>query len=253
MSNKLDTKSTTTITRAGLNDRYAKHDLEEWIFSQVNLFDGMRILDIGCGGGKQLLRLAGALSADSQLLGIDVSEGAVDSVRKLITDRPNIQARQMNFEDCLVNFSGQKFDLILSTYAIYYAKDMVALIRGLRELLSENGCIFVSGPGAGTNKEIIELVNALATCDEDRIDPIEHFISDDEINRIRPTYGSVETLMLNNYIAFPDVETVMLWWRSHNSYREALDEGVQAGIRKIIDRDGAFRLSKPVLGVRLNA
>jgi ubiquinone/menaquinone biosynthesis C-methylase UbiE len=253
MSRKFDTKSTTTITRAELNDRYAKYDLEEWMFSQLHLSSDMNVLDIGCGGGKQLCCLAEKLTAKSKILGIDISKDVVDSAREKAKGFANVEVRQMNFEDSLSLLSGERFDLIISTYAIYYAADVEALLVGLRGLLNEGGCVFVVGPGAGTNSEIIDLANLYADKESDVLSYIEDFVYPETVDAIARSYSKVRVARLNNHINFPDAASVMLWWRSHNSFRPLLDTVVESDVEEVVFQQGDFRLSKPVLGVLFDA
>ena len=64
--------------------------------------------------------------------------------------------------------------MIISTYSIYYAKDLQALLIGLRELLKPGGSVFVVGPGEGTNHELHSLLNGLAP-DAERGDSVADF------------------------------------------------------------------------------
>src|SRR5438445_2050568 len=121
----------------------------------------MSILDLGCGLGKQTLFLAERLSPDTRILSIDLSGDAVDHVNTTAQRRAlhNVGARRIGLDDCVAVFTGQKFDLILSTYAIYYASDMPWLLRSLVTLLHPGGTIFVCGNGAGSNRELYGIAN----------------------------------------------------------------------------------------------
>ena len=69
-----------------------------------------------------------------------------------------MNALQCSFDDVLQVLSNERFDLITSSYAVYYASDMLRLIAGLRDLALEDGRVFVCGPGRGTNQEMTDLV-----------------------------------------------------------------------------------------------
>lgn len=253
MSSVSSTDAGSTLLRASVNDAYAKHSLEGWIFSQVRVVDGMSVLDIGCGGGKQLLYLASRVSPDTRLLGIDASAGAIESVRARTAHLPNIDARQMSIDDCTNLLANERFDLIVSTYAIYYASDMPAVLSGLRKLLKEGGAIFVCGPGAGTNRELIDLVNACALDSTDRLEPIADFIDDRSVHSVSLSYARTAVSRLENPVNFPSADATIAWWRSHASYRPALEGPVRQAIEAAVEGDGHFTLSKAVLGVRFDA
>jgi predicted TPR repeat methyltransferase len=64
-------------------------------------------------------------------------------------------------DDCLDSLAGSRFDLILSTCAVYYAKDATGLMCALSALLNPGGQLFVSVTGAGTNRQMINVINGL--------------------------------------------------------------------------------------------
>src|SRR5581483_5669619 len=101
-----------------------------------------------------------------------------------------------------------KYDLILSTYAIYYAKDMLGTIHRLRDNLLPGGRLFLVGPGEGSNKEFTEFM--------DLPWKIPDFVS---ISDLR--YSHVQVDRLHNSVTFPTKDSLLAWWSNHNSYDES--------------------------------
>src|SRR5207247_3477299 len=130
----------------------AEHDLDEWIIDHLELADGQRVLDLGCGTGKQLFALATKVDEATLLLGVDVSADAVEIVNRRARDesRPNVRAVQGTLDDWQQLAVLGPFDIVLSTYAIYYAADMAGLIAAIAGFLPPRGRLFARGPGAGT-------------------------------------------------------------------------------------------------------
>ena len=96
-----------------------------------------------------------------KILGVDISQDAVRAVnqRAKAEGIPFVKAQQMDLDDCLRHLADSRFDLIVSSYAIYYARDTIALLKGLRSLLRDQGVVFVCGPGRGTNREMQNIVD----------------------------------------------------------------------------------------------
>ena len=57
MNQKIDYKETTNdlLTRIDIHNKYGGRDIDQWMLEVLDLQLGMKILDIGCGGGKQLM------------------------------------------------------------------------------------------------------------------------------------------------------------------------------------------------------
>ncbi len=240
--------------REAINQAGARHDLEAWIIAHLEPAPGQRILDLGCGRGKQIFALAPLVLPGGAILGVDVSPDAVDEVNRRAAEEggAHVSAVIADLDACLGMLPERPFDGIVSTYAIYYASDVTGLLKGLRAHLTERGRAFHCGYGAGSNREMIEIINRVAEDSDHRIAPVEDFLSAERIASLEATYAQVTVVRLSNQIAFPDAEAVLRWWRNHNSFRPALAEAVCAEVAQAVAREGRFCLSKNVLGIRLD-
>lgn len=248
-----DSDTAALIERATLNAGRTEHDLESWIFAQVRPTDGMRILDLGCGTGKQLFALAERLSGGSELVGVDISEQAVEAVNQRAQREglANVRALRASLDECPGALPPGEFDLILSTYAIYYARDVRGLVSELASVLRPAGQVFVCGPGTGTNHEMIALVNALDDGADHVAADVDDFLDAEQIAALDEHYGSVSVVRMDNAAVFRSAGEVLAWWRHHNMYDPAADGPVRRRLESIFATDSStFRLSKNVLGVR---
>jgi ubiquinone/menaquinone biosynthesis C-methylase UbiE len=150
--------------REKINAECGRHNLEDWIIRRVKPEKGMKVLDIGCGTGKQIFAFLPLISPTGSIVGVDISAEAVTEVMSKARKEniENVKAVKASMDELFGVFIDSKFDLIISTYAIYYSKDMASLLKGLKLLLNSRGHIFISGPGKGTNQEVINLINNIA-------------------------------------------------------------------------------------------
>ena len=252
---RVDYDTGALIERAQVNAARSAYDLEEWIISQVRPAGAMRILDLGCGTGKQLFAVAHA-APTATCIGLDISEDAVAAVneRSAREGTPNVRAVRAELDACIVCLAGyDPFDLILSSYAIYYASDMPGLLQGLAGLLAPHGQLFICGPGRGTNQEMIDLVNRFEAGPDDSIPAIDDFIDEASLDKLRNVYEAVAVSRLANTVTFLSVEEVLTWWRNHKSYRPHLENEVTKGLLGRFVDDQVFQMSKNVLGVHCRA
>jgi ubiquinone/menaquinone biosynthesis C-methylase UbiE len=229
----------------------AQHSLEDWIFQRVTIEAHMDVLDLGCGTGKQLFALQKLVSPNSKLTGVDVSVDAVRAVTEHAERHgvENVEASMCPLDDVVAHFEGRRFDLILSTYAVYYSSDMKSLLASLSGLLSERGQVFVCGYGKDTNREFDGLLERISG-DTGQHMPVGDFISAAAIAEVAQHYSSHTVTRLANSVEFSTLDALMSWWTNHGSYVPELHEQARASLVEHFDRNQSFQLTKNVLGVR---
>lgn len=254
MIQQFNTDTDALISRARINESKAKHDLEEWIIRLLPPLRGLQVLDLGSGTGKQVFRLAPLVSDEGLILGIDLSQDAVRAVNQRAESEKTqwVKAQQMSLDDCLHRLAGKHFDLIISSYAIYYAQDPVALLKGLRSILTDRGVVFVCGPGDGTNREIYDTVNSFIHDASAQLKPVDDFLGPTQIREIGNMYSQFTISRLKNQILFDSANGVISWWKHHNSFISSVSDSVENNIRTHFETNNIFSLSKNVLGVRFN-
>ena len=227
------------------------YDLEEWIISQVKLGPDMKVLDLGCGTGKQMFALHKFLRSGSKIIGVDISSDAVAKInqRAIKETAVNIKAVECELDNVTTCFQDSRFDLIMSTYAIYYSKNMPKLLSALTCLMNPKAQMFVCGYGKGTNQEIYNLVNELSVSDSTKIKTIEDFIAIDQIENISTRYAAHRVVRLSNKVIFSSPGDILSWWTNHNSYNPEMHQDVRRALENYFRDNEFFFLSKNVLGI----
>lgn len=251
---RLDRCGAAHRSRQEVNAAGAERSLEDWALSLAPAKSGSAVLDLGCGEGKLALPYAAAVGRHGRVLGVDIAPDSLEALRRRAKEQglANVDTRTGNLDTIVEELSGRRFDLIVSSYAIYYAKDMVTLLANLRGLLTRGGRLFVCGPGEGTNREMTELARS-ASGPKDVPPAQEDFISPEQIARAAQSYKKVETHRLANFVRFDTPEALLGWWRNHNSYVASADQAVERAVNERFAADGEFRLTKNVLGVLFRA
>jgi len=251
MINKFNTDTEALLSRIDVNSSNAKFDLEEWLIDIIKPIKDLNVLDIGCGTGKQIFQLAPLISSKGSILGIDLSPTSVKIVNQFAEDKGISWARAeaMDIDDSIKILNDESFDLIISTYAIYYSKDVEKLLIELKKKLTGKGFIFICGPGKNSNEEIYKIINSHSKNSLNHIKSIENFLSSEQIVNISEFYSKYSTHLLKNKIYFNSANEIMQWWRNHNSYIEELDKEVENSIIKHFSKHEKFGFTKNVFGV----
>jgi ubiquinone/menaquinone biosynthesis C-methylase UbiE len=240
------------IQRAELNDKGSLYNLEKWIIENAKPFNGMDILDIGCGSGKQIFAFANIPYKINSILGIDISDKGVSDINsRVMADKHfHIKAINVDMDKCIDLIQSKKFDLIISSYAIYYSKDMVYLLKNIRQLLKNKGQIFVCGPGDGTNIEMNVIIDKVGKPIGIKSSPITDFIDDLSIKEVSNNFNLFKKTRLFNKIYFYSTDDVLLWWKNHISYNQLIFDDITEIIMDHFRKNKYFEISKNVLGIQ---
>lgn len=100
---------------------------------------GVRVLDVGCGGGATTLALAGRVGLDGQAVGVDISRALLDSARRQATAAgvDNIEFVQADAQDH--DFGQDSFDAIISRFGVMFFSDPDVAFANLRRATRAGG------------------------------------------------------------------------------------------------------------------
>jgi ubiquinone/menaquinone biosynthesis C-methylase UbiE len=108
---------------------------------------GERALDVGCGTGAVLLRLAARVAPGGSATGIDVAPRMVDVARATLA-RAGLTA-DVHVDDAMdPTLPGASFDLVSSSLVLFFLPDPAAALVAWRALLVDGGRLGVSTFGA---------------------------------------------------------------------------------------------------------
>ena len=113
--------------------------MTDWGLQQVIVPKNAAILDVGCGGGRTVRRLA-ALAPDSKVVGLDYSVASVAVSRD--TNADNIAAGRVHIEQgsvAALPFPDCTFDVVTAVETHYYWPDLPANMREILRVLKPGG------------------------------------------------------------------------------------------------------------------
>jgi len=113
--------------------------MTDWGLQQVMVPKNAVILDVGCGGGRTLLRLS-AMAPEGKLFGLDYSAASVAVSRD--TNAREIEAGRVQIEQGSVEalpFPDRTFDIVTAVETHYYWPDLQANVREILRVLKPGG------------------------------------------------------------------------------------------------------------------
>ncbi|QKF91314.1 class I SAM-dependent methyltransferase [Campylobacter sp. CCUG 57310] len=112
---------------------------EAWALSKIQIKEDMCILDVGCGGGANVYKIADRLK-DGCIFGVDYSKDCVLCSKKLNQKAIN-KGKVRIIEACASNlpFEDEKFDIITAFETIYFWPDLKKDFKEIRRVLKTGG------------------------------------------------------------------------------------------------------------------
>ncbi len=249
------------LKRIDIHQRYGQRDIDEWMLDVLDLQPGLRILDVGCGAGKQCFLFHEHLKGQAEIIGGDVNPELLDKARSENARRgAPITFTELDFNKRFP-YEDDTFDLLSCCFAIYYAADIPFTIREMHRVLKPGGRLFTTGP-MPENKQLFYDIIKEATGKPIPPMPGSSRYSSEILDAIKATFAEVEVHIFENPLVFPDAEPFLEYTRASLSEDRKLWRGlfqgrdefeqVMAAIREVAEKrlaqDGKLVMTKVVGG-----
>jgi SAM-dependent methyltransferase len=129
------------FTLRSMNTRHSA--LTDWGLQHISIRNNDTILDVGCGGGRTIQKLAAIASAGA-IYGIDHSEDSVAT--SIITNKTEVDAGRVHIQQASVSqlpFPDQKFDLVTAVETHYFWPNLLLDMREILRVLLPGGSLII--------------------------------------------------------------------------------------------------------------
>jgi SAM-dependent methyltransferase len=125
--------------------------LTDWGLEHTKIDPNFTILDVGCGGGRTIQKLA-AQASNGRIYGVDYAEGSVAMSRKKNAD--SIKEGRVKIKQASVSqlpFEDNKFDLATAIETQYYWPDLPKDMQEILRVLKPGGALLIVAEVYKTN------------------------------------------------------------------------------------------------------
>jgi SAM-dependent methyltransferase len=158
-----------------MNKRHS--ELTDWGLTHVSIGSRDTILDIGCGGGRTVQKLA-ARATDGRVYGVDFSDASVAVASRL--NRRDIEQGRVDIRLGSVShlpFAGGMFDLATAVETHFYWPDLPADMREVLRVLKPGGTLLIIAEaykGGKHDKTMQRFAAAMGPLGYSHLDVAEH-------------------------------------------------------------------------------
>jgi SAM-dependent methyltransferase len=232
-------------TRLNANRTFGDFDFHAWIYQNYAFAPGIDVLDVGCGSGAQAIEALRRVGAGGSVTAVDLSPESIAQLQAESGAPSNLQTEVGDMRELASLIAERlrvkKYDLIHSTYALFYARDHLPVLEAMRSALKPGARMIVTTP-IGPNG-LRQLVNQLGfrTPELDAIDDFGRRILEPFF---RAAFPKFEIRLGRNELRIPTTEAVAELYCSTAYYFPEAEEPLLKLVRSQIASHGHFAFEK---------
>jgi len=141
-------KSATNLKkRISIHDKYSvnKQGFGNWIVSNYQITNGMKVLELGCGTGDMWTGKSNLITKCEELVLTDFSEGMIQTAHSNIGDFPNVTYRVVDIQE--IPFETNNFDIVIANMMLYHVPDLRKGLSEVKRVLKESGRFYCATYG----------------------------------------------------------------------------------------------------------
>ncbi|WP_161975362.1 class I SAM-dependent methyltransferase [Tengunoibacter tsumagoiensis] len=232
-------------TSKNLDARIRLHELfstnplnwQHWVFDQLELSPGSRILEIGSGSAQLWVHNLEHIPAGCEITLSDFSAGMLQAARA------NLGEHASQFQFAVIDVqsipaSDNTFDYVIANHMLYHVPDRAQALAEIRRVLRPQGRFYAATNGEAHLREM-DLLRQQAGLDESGILGVatsSAFSLQNGAAQLAPWFSEIECRRFEGGLAVTEAEPLVAFILSIRA-AESISEAQLAALRAIIDAE----------------
>ena len=129
-----------------------------WLFSNLHLKSGMKVLELGAGNGALWSQNIDKVPTGVNIILSDISEGMLADAKNEISNKPEFQYAVIDAKK--IPFADNTFDLVIANHMLFYCDDISKALSEIRRVLKPGASLVCSTYSKRHMREITDLVQS---------------------------------------------------------------------------------------------
>lgn len=238
-------KTSSLEERRSINQQYSSADFDQWLLGRLEIRLGENVLDVGCGSGAQTIPMAVSVGHSGTVSALDISESSISTLQAKSGSIKNIEAHcadMMDLREVIARkFKIKKYDLVHSSYALYYAKDPSFVLNTMVDALEPDGRCIIFCPHSPHG--LVKLAQRFTSVPKAVTDSLE-FGVEVVVPYLRRNLKRVLIHHFDNRVTVDDSETLLNFYRATTYYDQAAEPAIKKLVDDQIQKHGNFSYEK---------
>ena len=207
-------------TRRSFHDKYSTNmqGYGNWIVSNYEIFDGMTVLELGCGTGSIWMGRDDVLGLLGKLVLTDLSEGMLNTARENLGIRNNIEYMVADIQD--LPFGDHSFDMVIANSMLYHVPDINKGINEVRRVLKDEGVFCCATLG---ENNFVERLAEWFRLSGENFNPNHNFTMQNGEKILRTAFSDIDARFYTDSLHITDIDDLVDYLRSLASLKALND------------------------------
>ena len=235
-------------TRISIHDKYStnKMGFSNWIYSNYEIPEGARILELGCGTGSMWIGKDEVVRKCGKLILSDFSEGMIETAKEKLSSYDKIEYQVIDIQD--IPYEDDSFDIVIANMMLYHVPDLQKGLSEVRRVLKEGGAFYCATFG---EHGIMEYLSGILIEYGVEDNTNKNFTLQNGDQYLKSAFGKVERFDYKDSLAVTNIEDIIDYIYSLSSMttlssmnrekiRDALTEKMTDGVLSLPKDYGMF-------------
>lgn len=193
-------------TRISIHDKYStnKMGFSNWIYSNYEIPEGARILELGCGTGSMWIGKDEVVRKCGKLILSDFSEGMIETAKEKLSSYDKIEYQVIDIQD--IPYEDDSFDIVIANMMLYHVPDLQKGLSEVRRVLKEGGVFYCATFG---EHGIMEYLSGILIEYGVEDNTNKNFTLQNGDQYLKSAFGKVERFDYKDSLAVTNIEDII--------------------------------------------